>query len=124
MFNYYQDESVGGNTRKDSSKKKRFALTKPEPYDFDLRDGSSKKKKTIRQRKVEEMVLEAKAREEKEYNTRSKPKAVPDHVKKPLFENIMHEQEKRRKEVKANSVVKALQREKPFSFYARDIAKS
>ncbi|KAL4467669.1 hypothetical protein ABPG74_013004 [Tetrahymena malaccensis] len=111
MFDYYASEV---------SKEKKFKLTKPEPYEFDEREKERKQKKTIRQRKVEEMVEEAREKERKEYNTRPKPKEIPDHVKKPLYEKIMHEQEKRRQEVRKNSVAITIQREKPFRFYLRD----
>ncbi|EAR83067.2 EF hand protein (macronuclear) [Tetrahymena thermophila SB210] len=111
MFDYYASEV---------SKEKKFKLTKPEPYQFDEREKERKQKKTIRQKKVEEMIEEAREKERKEYNTRPKPKEIPDHVKKPLYEKIMHEQEKRRQEVRKNSVAITIQREKPFKFYIRD----
>lgn len=87
------------------SKGKKFPLTKPEPYEFDKREKENKKTKTIRQRKVEEMIEEARLKEEKECATRSKPKEVPSHVKKPLFQKIMNEQRRRREEVKENFAV-------------------
>lgn len=43
MLDYHQSSD---------GKSKRFALTKPEPYEFDLREKEAKKKLTIRQRKV------------------------------------------------------------------------
>lgn len=48
----------------------------------------AKKSKTIRQRKVEAMIEEAREKERREYEIRPKPKEVPDHVKKPLYEKI------------------------------------
>lgn len=37
------------------------------------------------------MIEELKERERKECNTRFKPKEIPVHVRKPLYEKIMHE---------------------------------
>lgn len=37
------------------------------------------------------MVEEVREKVKKEYSTRPIPKEIPDHVKKPLYEKIMHD---------------------------------
>ncbi len=75
---------------------------------------------SIRQSKLQEMIRESKLKESEAYNYVFKAKPVPQHVKQPLFEKIMREQEERRKEVHDNSIAITLTREKPFTFYKRD----
>lgn len=67
--------------------KGKYGVTVPRPFGFDMRDKG--KSKTIRERKVEEMV-EAKRQEESalvKYQFRSKP--IPPEVLIPRYQNLM-----------------------------------
>ena len=53
-----------------------------------------------------------------------KANSIPEHVKdKQLYDKLRKIEEDRRLEVKKNSKILTLQREKPFSFYLRDLKK-
>lgn len=66
-----------------AAKKGKYGVTVPKPFGFDMRD--KVKAKTIRERKVEEMVNEKKAEEAsfKNYQIRSKP--IPPEVLIPRY---------------------------------------
>jgi len=95
-----------------------FKFTIPKPFEFDSRDRI--KPKTIRERKLEEMILEKHSEELKTMNFRFRAKSVPKSTTEPLFEKIMQAQEDRRLEVKKNSIAITKMREAPFQFYLRD----
>lgn len=92
--------------------------TVPDPFEFDTRE--KVRAKSIRERKVEEMVQEKIDEEERILNHRFRANSVPGIVKTPLFEKIIHNQEERRAQVKKNSVAITKMREAPFNFYLRD----
>jgi len=92
--------------------------TVPDPFEFDTRE--KVRAKSIRERKVEEMVQEKRDEEERILNHRFRANSVPGIVKTPLFEKIIHDQEQRRAQVKKNSVAITKMREAPFNFYLRD----
>lgn len=75
---------------------------------------------SIRKQKLKEMVETKEKQEEENMKFKFRAREVPAHVKQPLFEKKLKEQEERRAQVKANSVALTIQREKPFSFYTRD----
>ncbi len=103
-----------------NQKKKNHTI--PQPFSFTERD-SGKKKKTIRQRKLDEMLEEneRKKMEPFQKKNRFKAKPVPEHIKqRDLYNEIKKEQNERRRKVKENSIAITLEREKPFSFYNRD----
>ena len=66
------------------------------------------------------MIEEDRQKKLEPYKTKFKANKVPRHVKKPLYKQIMRENEERRQKVKKNSVAITLENEKPFSFYQRD----
>ena len=68
------------------------------------------------------MIEEVEKKKQEPYSkkNRFKAKKVPAHVKKPLFDQIMRDNEERRQKVKQNSIAITLEREKPFTFYNRD----
>ena len=74
---------------------KKFNVTIPMPFGFDSRD--KKKKESIREKKVKEMLAEKERKLEEEM----KPlpvKEVPEYVKENLYERMLKEQERERKE--------------------------
>ena len=89
-------------------------ITVPKPFEFDERD-------RIRKQEQEETMKQLKKPNEKKG---FKANPIPEFVKqRNLLEKINKEQEARREEIKKNSRIITMQREKPFSFYARDIEK-
>lgn len=98
---------------------KTFNLTVPKPFRFESREIS--KPTAISKRRFLEDIEERKTREKSIKNHRFRATPIPEHIKdRSLFSKIIQEQEKRRAEVKKNSKILTLQREKPFSFYLRD----
>jgi len=59
-----------------------YKITEPKPFVFDSRDKN--KPKTIRERKVEEMLLEKEQKELEVINVYFRANEVPAHVTKPL----------------------------------------
>lgn len=94
MLHSRSTRSVGAhaNTVKHESRKSRFVGTVPQPFKFDIRD--KVRPKTIRERKVEEMIEEQKVTESAKHTFRCKP--IPSNVLEPRFEKIMAENERRR----------------------------
>lgn len=70
---------------------KKFNVTIPVPFLFDIRDKS--KKVSIREKRVKEMI-EEKREKENEAMQPIKPKEVPKHVKQNLFEKLLKDQER------------------------------
>ncbi|KRX08415.1 hypothetical protein PPERSA_12896 [Pseudocohnilembus persalinus] len=100
-----------------------FKITKPQPFQFDERERQRQMTRSISQRRFDEMIDDIRQKEYETYNQPFRANPVPAHVKKPLFQKLMHNQEKRRADVRANSIAITISREKPFSFYQRDIEK-
>lgn len=93
-----------------------FRVTKPEPFNFDKRE--KERSISIRERKLKEMLKE-KDRENSFKSFRAKD--VPQLVRQDgLYEKIMTDNERRREEVKKNSMQMTLKNERPFSFYKRE----
>lgn len=67
--------------------KGKFDVTVPEPFDFDRRD--KRKTKTIREKKVDEMVKEKDNKEEIEMNVRPRVNPIPRTTTEPLYERIL-----------------------------------
>lgn len=105
-------------SRARSSSPGALKITVPQPFKFLNRDLA--KPKSIRQRKVEEMVLEKEMELQNHLNYRYKPKPIPSEVVIPRYETIMATQEARRLEVKRTSMEMTKKNEKPFSFYERE----
>ena len=76
--------------------------------------------KSIRERKVEEMVAEKKIQEENLIKHQFRSNPVPPEVLVPRYQTLMEDQERRRMEVRQNSIALTRINEKPFSFYERD----
>ena len=93
-------------------------ITVPKPFGFDVRE--STKPKTIRERKVEEMVALKKLEEEKALKHQFKAKNPPPEVIAPKYNSILERNERRRLQVKSQSREITKKNERPFSFYERD----
>ncbi len=92
--------------------------TIPDPFSFQRNDTS--RSKSIREKKVEEMIREKEAEEAEIMNFRFRAKSVPAVVAMPMFEQLMQEQEERRVQIKKDLVALTKLNEAPFSFYLRD----
>jgi hypothetical protein len=90
----------------------------PKPFGFDLREKT--RVKTIRERKVEEMVNEKKIEEETIIRHQFRSKPIPPEVLIPRYKTIMEANMMRRLEVKKNSIAITKANERPFGFYERD----
>lgn len=101
-----------------SGKKGKYGVTVPRPFNFDLRDKN--KTKTIRERKVEEMVNEKRQEEEKAVKTQFRSNPIPPEVLIPRYKTIIEGNIMRRMEVKKNSIALTKQNERPFTFYERE----
>jgi len=96
--------------QKTENGKKTIKITVPQPFLFDERE---------KQKKTRELSKERLKSKEKTSTFKANP--VPEFVKqRNLLEQINKEQEKRREEIKKNSRIITMQREKPFSFYLRE----
>ncbi|EAS00790.2 hypothetical protein TTHERM_00305630 (macronuclear) [Tetrahymena thermophila SB210] len=101
-----------------------FIITVPQPFRFDSRD--KQKQKSIRQRRLEEMLQEKQDIEDYYVSTATAFRAnkIPNHIKdRHLWEKIQQKNEQRRQIVKKESKAMTLARENPFTFYYRDLQK-
>jgi hypothetical protein len=106
------------NERVARFKKGNYNVTVPEPFDFEIR--AQTKSKSIRERKIDAMVEEKKLEEENQLKHQFRAKRVPTEVKIPRYQKLLDAEDKRREEVKKNSIALTKHRDKPFSFYERD----
>lgn len=96
-----------------NKKKDNLKITVPFPFQFDERE---------KLKKMEKLLDDFPKKKENIKTFKANP--VPEFVKqRNLLEQINKEQEIRREEVKKNSKIITMQREKPFSFYNRDTQK-
>jgi len=102
-------------------KKGRYGVTVPKPFGFDIRD--KVRPKSIRERKVENMVEEKKYEEEALLRHTFRCKPIPAEVLQPRYHQIIQSNEDRRARVKQDCIEITKQREAPFSFWNRDKAK-
>jgi uncharacterized membrane protein len=66
------------------------------------------------------MIAEKKVKEENIIKHQFRSKPIPPEVLIPRYNTIIENNERRRLEVKKNSIAITQQTEKPFSFYIRD----
>jgi hypothetical protein len=99
----------------------RYAITIPKAFTFNTRERA--KRKPIRQIKLEAMLAEKEEKDMAPCRVRIHAQDVPAEVVIPAFDRIMKEQEDRRKAVHKASLEITKSREKPFSFYYRDLGK-
>lgn len=86
-------------------------------------DALAKKGKSIRAKRVEEMVNERRMEEEAAMTHQFRHKPVPPDVFIPRYQSLQEAEAARRANVRTQSIAITAQREKPFSFWARDRAK-
>ena len=118
-----QKDSMAGSDYSDYKKSKGSlkssrSITVPRPYSFDTRDKI--RQKSIRERKIDEMIEMKRIEEENILGYRFKAKRPPKEVITPLYHQINEKNEVRRQEVKTNSMNMLKQSERPFTFYERD----
>jgi len=97
-----------------------YNVTVPKPYKFDKREQEKKGTKTIRERKVEEMILEKKNKIDRELSKTVKANNIPKSTLENRYERICNDNEKRREDIRRLSIALTKQNEKPFSFYERE----
>ena len=100
------------------SGKGRYGITVPKPFAFDIRE--KVRPKSIRERKVEQMIAEKKLEEENKLKHQFRCKPIPPEVLIPRYQSIMDKNEERRLKVKQESIAITKSREAPFSFWERD----
>jgi hypothetical protein len=96
-------------------------ITVPKPFKFDTRDKI--RPKSIRERKIDEMIEEKRIEEERILGYQFKAKRPAKEIITPLYSSILDKNKKRRNEVKENSQKLLKSQERPFSFYERDLEK-
>ena len=107
-------------SKKRKGKSTERKITVPKPFKFDTREKI--RPKSIRERKVDEMIEEKRIEEDKLLAYKFRAKQPAKEIITPLFKKINDKNEKRRQEVKANSMKITKEKENPFSFYERDVA--
>lgn len=114
-----------GKPRRSLSAKRRGsqppAITVPQPFGFMRRDQS--KTRSIRELRVAEMVAEKDEEEQAAINYQFRHREPPPEVTNNRYRALMEAEKQRREEVRANSQAILKSKEKPFSFYERDLEK-
>lgn len=99
--------------------KGKYNITVPVAFEFDSRE----KKITIRERKLQQMLKEVKAKNEV-VKTVFRANQIPRSTREPKYQRILQASENRRQELKRMSIAITKQNEKPFSFYERDMQRA
>lgn len=98
-------------------------ITVPELSGYQERQENRNDVETIAEKKLQNWIKDLKKEEEEALNYKFKAKEVPKAVREPRYDKIIQEQERRREEVKKNSLALTRANEKPFAFYERDKTK-
>ena len=98
------------------SGKGKYNVTVPVPFEF----LNKEKGFSIRQKKVEKMVMEKARETQRALSFEYKAREIPAHVKKNKYEQLKNEREKRSQDIRRLAMAKIKATEKPFSFYHRD----
>jgi len=96
--------------------KGKYNVTVPVPFEF----LNKEKGFSIRQKKVEKMVLEKRAEEERALSVEYRARPIPKSVKQQKYKSIMESAEKKKQDAKRFAMAKIKATEKPFAFYNRD----
>lgn len=99
--------------------KGKYNITVPVAFEFDSRE----KKVTIREKKLEQMLKEVKAKNEV-VKTVFRANQIPRSTREPKYQRILQANENRRQELKRMSIAITKQNERPFSFYERDLQRA
>ena len=92
------DDYIRRSSADPGKKKGKYGVTVPTPFKFDTREAV--KPKSIRERKVEEMVMEKQMEEKSMLTTQFRCKPIPAAVLVPRYQQILDKNEERRLKVK------------------------
>jgi hypothetical protein len=92
------DDYLRNNKSAEPKKKGKYGVTVPLPFKFDTREAV--KPKTIRERKVEAMVMEKEMEEKSMMTNQFRCKPIPAAVLVPRYQQIQDKNEERRLKVK------------------------
>ena len=92
---------IGAQDYLSGKRKGRYGITVPKPYAFEVRE--KLKSKSIRERKVERMVAEKEAAEERELQNKYRAKPIPPEVVQPKYYALQQAQLDRQMQVKQES---------------------
>ena len=95
-------------------------ITIPQPFQMTMREVNKPKTKTRAMVEVDELQREKERQEEIECQKKFKARPVPAHIYMPLYDEIIEEQETKRRynRVKSQELTKSIQ--KPFKFAERE----
>ena len=98
----------------------RNRITVPKPFKMTLREANKTPTKSKTMQELEEQRDEQQRREEAECQKRFKAKPVPAHVYMPLFQEVMENQETKRRYVQKATADMLMSMQKPFKFDIRE----
>ena len=98
----------------------RHRITIPEPFSMTKREEAKTPTKSKAAIELEEKRLEAERLEEEECQKKFKAKPVPAHIYMPLYDEIMEEQETKRRYNRQKSAELTKSAQKPFKFSTRE----
>jgi hypothetical protein len=99
----------------------KYRITIPDIPTFMKR--GRKKEKSIREKKLEEMIKYNDLEDEYEMSQQFRAKPIPKSTLEPRFQRIMDTNERRRQDVKMRSIALTKANERPFTFYEREMKK-
>ena len=102
FHNLSENEDSNSEHKRLKKRKETRSITIPKPFKFDTRENI--RPKSIRERKVDEMIELKKIEEDNLLGYRFKAKVPSKEVLTPMFNDIMNKNEQRRMEVKTNSM--------------------
>lgn len=95
-------DDYAADKRRNSLSRGRYQITVPKPFKFDIRD--KVRPKTIRERKIDEMIAEKKLEEDQLVKHQFRCKPIPSDVLIPRYQTILEKNEQRRMQVKKDSI--------------------
>lgn len=111
-------------TRREKKEKEwRHRITIPKPFKMTIRDENRERTVSQAQLELEEKRRQKEAEEQLECSKKFKATPVPAHVYLPLYDEIMEQQEAKRRYVNQNSKELLKSQEKPFKFHYREGSK-
>ncbi|XP_063429193.1 protein FAM161A-like [Mytilus trossulus] len=101
----------------------RHRITIPKPFKMTIREENKERTVSKAQIELEEQRKQQEAEERIECSKKFKAAPVPAHVYLPLFDEIMEQQETKRRFLQQNSQELLKSQEKPFKFHYRERSK-
>ncbi|CAC5422067.1 FAM161A [Mytilus coruscus] len=101
----------------------RHRITIPKPFKMTIREENKEKTVSKAQMELEEQRKQQEAEERIECSKKFKAAPVPAHVYLPLFDEIMEQQEAKRRFLQQHSQELLKSQEKPFKFHYRERSK-